>query len=184
MQKKMIIFKQLPGNRLKNSHLNLTKTKKSFNAELKHEKDKKKISKINKKIKLLEKIEKLNDTINNLQSEIHKASTKEHKIKSVFITFHNIKHRNLFLKLMPKTFAHFYQKFSNEKQQKLMEEDKLVYAEVPPLPSNIKWKNYNYTSCQKFIRRLGVWSVYVLMFGIRKKKFFLTKFLNLFLNFF
>lgn len=172
MQKNMIIYKKMEDNRIKNSHLNLTKTVSEFNKEIEKENDKIKISTLNKKIKLLQKIEILNKMTHEIKSKIHKVSMKEHKIKSVFVTFHRIRHRNLFLELIPKQFGHFISKFNKKKRENMMKEDKLVYAEVPPLPSNIKWKNYNYSSSQKFIRRVGVWSGYILMFGIRKKKFF------------
>lgn len=167
MQKTMIIYQGMPGVNLKSSHLNVTKTIKKDKEALKSLENIKEISEVNKKIALLEKIKKLNDLTNDLKSKIHKVSTGEHKIKSVFVTFQRINHRNLFLKLLPKTYLHLLSKVSEEQRQKLIEEDKLVYAEAPPLPSNIKWKNYNYTTKEKIFRRVGVWSVYILVFCIR-----------------
>lgn len=172
LQKKMIIYKQLPGVKLESSHLNLTKEKEKLEEDIKRTKNKGIILDLAKRIKMLTQIEALSKKVKTLKPEIHKVMTKEHKIKSVFVTFHKIKHRNMFLNLLSKNFSHLLQKFNREKEQKLLEEDKLVYAEEPPLPSNIKWKNYNLSSCEKFTRRLGIWSVYILMFVIRNIRIF------------
>lgn len=172
-QKKMIIYQNTPGVNLKSPHLNVTKTIKDDKQALKKLTNPKETEVLQKKIELLENIEKLIEKINDLKSKIHKVSTGEHKIKSVFITFQRIKHRNMFLKLLPKTSFHLLSKVSEEQRQKLIEEDKLIYAEVPPLPSNIKWKNYNYTTTQKTLRRVGIWGIYILVFCIRMALFLL-----------
>jgi hypothetical protein len=50
----------------------------------------------------------------------------------------------------------------------MMKEDKLIYAEEPAIPLNMKWHNYSYTHTEKIFRRLLSWVLFIMLYGIRK----------------
>ena len=120
-------------------------------------------------IKLLKKIQNLMTKEKNILSLIHKVSKESKGMKSVFVTFQRIKHKNYFLQMMKKTFRHRLYKFINIKRDKrLMLEDRMLYAVEPPEPINVIWQNYSYSGRNKVVRRILSWIIYVVLYLVRK----------------
>lgn len=89
---------------------------------------------------------------------------KKRKIKSVFITFNQRSTRTTFSRLLPKSILH--NKLQCFKKFKI--KGYSVYIKNPPDPININWKNFNLKTKSKLMRRCISWSIFVIVFYIRK----------------
>jgi hypothetical protein len=120
------------------------------------------------KLKTLIEIKKAIEKMNILKQEVHKASQDKTVSGSVFITFQRTKDRDFFKHLLKFKFSHLLSKFLRQKKATMSAIDRLIYTEEPPLPQSVKWKNYSYSAKQKFFRRILSWTVYILLYSLRK----------------
>ena len=126
----------------------------------------------------LQHIKSRSKSLNVIRSQIHQLSTKSQRITSLFVTFDTIKHKELFRDILKKRSR--FSCILCQKKQKEKPDDKnnhqdrgrvevgRVYAVEPPQPINILWKNYSYSFRRKLLRRTLSWSVYILLYLLRK----------------
>lgn len=98
------------------------------------------------------------------QLKIEQLKEKKRKIKSVFITFDKRSKRTTFSRLLPKSILH--NKLQCFKKFKI--KGYSIFVKNPPDPININWKNFNLRAKNKFARRCISWSIFVILFYIRK----------------
>ena len=121
--------------------------------------------------KLVKKIRNLVKKEDNLKSMIHKTSKESMGMKSAFVTFQRIKHKNYFKKMMRKGCKHrLFKSFGWCKDEKLLIGDRMIYAVEPPEPINVVWSNYSYSNRAKLLRRILSWTIYIALYSIRKLK--------------
>lgn len=128
---------------------------------------KEKKKELKKCYKLLEKIKKLQKKLDKINQKIHKEKTLSKEIKSVFVTFQTSKDRYFFYDLLGYSWSHRFRKCL-KKNQGFFLGNKMIYAKKPPQPVNINWKNYSLRKNKKLKRRLLSWSVYILLYLLRK----------------
>ena len=167
IQNLMIKIKdRLKMDHLPTGHMNISK----FQAQLQTsilfaDEEQKKL--IRSQFKMLEKIKQISKHLNGLKTQIFKVSKESVGIKSVFITFQRIRHKKFFQKVMRKSFLSRCRK----KKWDLWMDRKILYATEAPQPINIRWMNYSYSQRQKRRRRILSWSVYLILYIIRKAIF-------------
>ena len=128
---------------------------------------------------LLEKIKQISNNLNRIKTQIYKVASESKKIKSVFVTFQRINHKEFFQKRFVFSWIHRVEKvipclFRRKEDEAMRIDGKLIYAVEPPQPINIIWNNYSYSVRNKILRRLFSWSVYILLYILRKN----LKYLN------
>ena len=122
-------------------------------------------------LKLLKKIQTLRAKEKNTLSLIHKLSKESTGMKSVFVTFQRIKHKQYFLKMMKKRLYRYrlYKHMNLKRDQRLIIGNRMLYALEPPEPINVIWENYSYSERNKLARRIISWIIYVILYLVRKK---------------
>ena len=134
-----------------------------------------------KKLKILHRIEDQQKAINRLKQKIYLSQKNHSSIGCVFVTFQRIKDRQFFLNLLSFDFDHFLASCSKARREKLEKEGRLIYSRSPPLPQNIKWKNYSFRTGDKFLRRLCSWSLFFVLYSVRKANSIYFELFRLFL---
>ena len=136
----------------------------------------------------LQKLKERRNSLNDLKDRISEVSRNFDSIRSVFVTFQQIKHKQFFKRLMARRGCVWLPCLKTMSEGMIKIGGRRVYAVDPPEPINIRWKNYSYTKCNKFWRRTLSWSFYIFLYILRKVNFIsiqiLKKCKNQFFKFF
>lgn len=183
IQKAVIYIKEKSKVPMPNSKkLNITKLVNKIRMAFifANKKDKKKIKYT---FQVLKRVERLNSMLNKIDEKIHKENKQSKEIKGVFITFQTTKDRKFFYNLLEYSWNHRFRRCL-KKSQGFYIGGNMIYASKPPQPININWKNYSYPFWEKVKRRVVSWSVYFLLYLLRKSnsKISIDHFFDIFEN--
>lgn len=126
--------------------------------------------KIKKDFRILRRVETLDKSLKKIKQQIFKEMTQSSDINSAFVTFQNLKDRDLFFDLLKERRCSCCMK----KRKEFTIGGKVVIAKKAPQPVNINWENYSYKGWVRLRRVFFSWGVYVLLYILRN--FFLIFF--------
>ena len=128
---------------------------------------------IKSQFKLLGKIKILNERMKKVKAELFKVSSESDNIKSMFVTFQRIKDKQFFQALLVRGWKHFLKQlncFAEGDLTRVTLDQEKIYAEEPPQPININWENYSHSTKDKIERRFCSWTLYIILYLLRKHK--------------
>lgn len=131
------------------------------------EKDPGREARLRSGLKMLHQMKSDQQRLNKIKERIHLLDSNDSHIQCAFITLQTVKDREFFKGLLGSNFQKIHAKFSKKKEDELLRSHLLVYAEEPPLPQAIKWKNYSFKQYQKMSRRFISWTLYILLYLLR-----------------
>ena len=108
-----------------------------------------------------------------LETKIKEIKKTTNGFKSVFVTFETREQKEAFLTLLPRTRVQVqcwkFSKIFKCGKYFMHVNNSYIYADDPPEPVNINWKNFNMSLYEKNIRRLISFAIFIGTLLIRKK---------------